>query len=157
MNGFNVTIRRLCLLSLVILLLPAIACGLVDPQFELNNEVRLAVFEYEKEMRGQAKDLVIHFRRDEPRVKFEGQHQNGGHTVWLYPAGGEEYFASRPQAATYLYIQEITYNDDQRIATVNIYRGNGAGYRGWQLTVTKDPANRWSVTAEAELEENETR
>ena len=136
----------------IVLLLPIVACGAVNPEYQLNNEVRQAVFAYELAARGPVKDLVIHFRRDEPRVRFAGQSQNGGHTVWLYPAGGEEYFATRPQMASYLYIQEIEYSDDQRVATVKIYRGDGSGYQGWQLTITKEASGRWTVTNEVELE-----
>jgi hypothetical protein len=145
------------LFIILIALLPALACGVINPQYQLNNQVRRAVFEYEKETRGLAKDLVIHFRRDEPRVKFEGQHQNGGHSVWLYPAGAEEYFASRPQQASYLYIQEIQYYENQSSATVNVYRGDGAGYQGWQLTLTRDTSGRWVVTEEVKIEENSLR
>lgn len=149
------SIRRYRFIILIILLLSALACGTINPQYQFNNEVRLAVFEYEKEVRGPVKDLVIHFKRDEPRVKFEGQNQNGGHTVWLYPAGAEEYFAIRPSQASYLYIQEIKYNDDRSTATVNIYRGDGKGYQGWQLTVSRDAADHWSVTDEVKIGETQ--
>jgi hypothetical protein len=142
---------RPCLFLILIALLPVLACGAINPQYQLNNQVRQAVFAYEKVTRGLAKDLVIHFRRDEPRVKFEGQNQNGGHSVWLYPAGAEEYFATRPQQASYLYIQEIQYNENQSAATVNVYRGDGAGYQGWQLTLTRDASGRWSVTEEVKI------
>jgi hypothetical protein len=137
---------------LTILFLSFIACGPVNPQFLRNNEVRQAVFAYERAKRGPVKDLVIHFRRDEPRIRFDGQNQNGGHTVWLYPAGGQEYFATRPQTASYLYIQEIEFSEDQKIATVNVYRGDGSGYQGWQLTVTRQGNSQWLVTDEVELE-----
>lgn len=130
----------------------AIACGPVNPLYQRHNEVRRAVFAYESAQRGPVKDLVIHFRRDEPRIRFEGQDQNGGHTVWLYPAGGQEYFATRSQAASYLYIQEIEFSEDQQSATVNVYRGDGSSYQGWQLTVTRQTGDQWAVTAEAELE-----
>ncbi|MCK6624204.1 MAG: hypothetical protein L6R45_03390 [Anaerolineae bacterium] len=119
--------------------------------FLRNNEVRQAVFAYERAKRGPVKDLVIHFRRDEPRIRFDGQNQNGGHTVWLYPAGGQEYFATRPQTANYLYIQEIQFSEDQQIATVNVYRGDGSGYQGRQLTVTRQGTDQWMVTDEVEL------
>ncbi|GAB4414592.1 MAG: hypothetical protein Fur0044_09380 [Anaerolineae bacterium] len=137
---------------MTILFLALIACGPINPQFLRNNEVRQAVFGYEQAKRGPVKDLVIHFRRDEPRIRFDGQNQNGGHTVWLYPAGGQEYFATRPQTASYLYIQEIEFSEDQKIATVNVYRGDGSGYRGWQLTVTRQGNEQWVVTDEVELE-----
>lgn len=135
---------------LTILFLSFIACGPVNPQFLRNNEVRRAVYAYEQAKRGPVKDLVIHFRRDEPRIRFDGQNQNGGHTVWLYPAGGQEYFATRPQTASYLYIQEIEFSEDQKIATVNVYRGDGSGYRGWQLTVIRGDNGQWTVTDEVE-------
>jgi hypothetical protein len=137
---------------LIIILCFSLACGAVNPQFQLNNEVRQAVFEYEQSTRGPVRDVVIHFRRDEPRIRFAGQSQNGGHTVWLYPAGAEEYFATRPQAAAYLYIQEIEYNEAQNVVTVKVYRGDDLGYQGRQLTVVKAENGQWLVTEEAEIE-----
>jgi hypothetical protein len=148
--------ERLRSLSLLLILLCfSLACGTVNPQFQLNNEVRQAVFEYERSTRGPVRDLVIHFRRDEPRIRFAGQSQNGGHTVWLYPAGAEEYFATRPQAAAYLYIQKIEYNEAQNVATVKVYRGDGAGYQGWQLALVRAENGQWSVMDEVEIEEEQ--
>lgn len=145
--------RRSFILSFIVLLLPALACGTVNPEFQLNNEVRQAVYAYEREAYGPVKDLVIYFRRDEPRVLFVGQSQNGGHSVWLYPAAAEEYFSTRPQTTTYLYIQEIQYNEDRRSVTVKVYRGDGSGYRGWQLTLTRE-GKIWKVTNEMEIEDS---
>lgn len=139
--------------AFAVLLLSILACGPVNPLFQRNNEVRQAVFAYEQAQRGPVVDLVIHFRRDEPRIWFEGQNQYGGHTVWLYPAGGQEYFATRPPTASYLYIQEIEFSEDQQVATVNVYRGDGSSYQGWQLTVTRLTDDQWMVTDEIELEE----
>jgi hypothetical protein len=149
--SFRLTLRHFFLIFIV-LLLPGVACGKANPEYQLNNEIRQAVYAYERETRGSVKDLVIHFRRDEPRVRFVGQNQNGGHSVWLYPAGAEEYFNSRPQTATYLYIQEIQFSPDHRRATVKVYRGDGSGYRGWQLTVTGEAKGHWAVTEEVEIE-----
>jgi hypothetical protein len=152
---FKLSVRQ-CLLIITVFLLPGVACRTVNPEYQLNNEIRQTVYAYERETRGPVKDLVIHFRRDEPRVRFAGQNQNGGHSVWLYPAGAEEYFSTRPQTATYLYIQEIQYNPDSRSATVTVYRGDGLGYQGWQLTVTRKADGHWAVTDEVEIEGNPT-
>jgi hypothetical protein len=133
------------------LLLLALACGIINPQYQFNNEVRLAIYEYERKTRGPVDDLVIHFNRDELRIPFKGQNQNGGRTVWLPSAGAEEYFAIRPPERTYLYIQEIEYNEDWSTTIVKVYRGDGAGYQGWQLTLTRGQDNRWSVMDEVEL------
>lgn len=148
---------RSYLFVFVVLLLSILACGPVNLQYQRNNEVRQAVFAYEQAKHGPVKDLVIHFRRDEPRLRFDRQNQNGGHTVWLYPAGGEEYFATRPQTASYLYIQEIKFSEDQKAATVNVYRGDGSGYQGRQLIVTRQVSGQWLVTDEVELEEEPLR
>jgi hypothetical protein len=145
-------IARPFILIFIILLLPSVACETVNQEYQLNNEVRQAVYSYERETRGPVKDLVIHFRRDEPRVRFEGQNQNGGHSVWLYPAGAEEYFNTRPQTASYLYIQEIQYNKALSTASVKVYRGDGSRYRGWQLAVTRESEGHWAVTDEVEIE-----
>ena len=137
---------------LLLLALPALACGIINPRYQLNNEVRLAVYKYEREMRGPVDDLVIDFQRDEPRIKFEGQSENGGRTVWLYRFGAKEFFALRPPEKTYLYIQEIEYNNDRSAATVNVFRGDGRGYKGRQLTLARDENDHWSVVNEVEIE-----
>ncbi len=135
-------------LLLALLVLPALACGLSGPRTQLNNGVRLAVFEYMRSTHGPAQDLVLHFNRGEPRVNFEGQNQNGGRTVWLYSLGAREYFATRPPQATYLYIREIELNDDGTKATTQVYYGDGQAYEGRQLTLARDQNNLWQVTEE---------
>jgi len=136
------------LLVLSFLLLPALACGLVNPQYRLKNEVRLAVYDYERQVRGPVDDLVIYFKRDEPRVKFKGQHETGGRTVWLYNLGVADYFALRSPQDTYLYIQAIDFSDDNQTATATIYHGGGDGYTGRRLTLSRGRDPTWTVTAE---------
>lgn len=151
-HPFKPPFHRGFILAFFLLLLPALACGPISPEFQLNNEVRQAVYTYEQQRRGPVKDLVIHFRRDEPRVRFSGQSQNGGHTVWLYPAGAEEYFSTRPQQASYLYIQEIQYNEARNVAVVKVYRGDGSGYQGWQLTLNRNSSGQWTESEEVEID-----
>ena len=140
---------------LVALMLPALACGLSSPRAELNNQVRLAVFEYARQVYGPVDDLVIHFNRSDPRIKFEQQHQDGGRTIWLYQAGAREYFSVRPPEATYLYIQDINYDDQRTTATTNIYLGNGTAYQGRQLTLVKDEQDRWVVQDDIKLNDEQ--
>lgn len=135
------------------LMLPGLACGSTNPQYHLNNEVRLAVYQYERKVRGPTDDLVIDFQRSEPRIKFEGQNDNGGRTVWLYQAGVKEFFELRPPEKTYLYIQQIEFNDNHNIATVNVFRGDGTGYVGRQLTLQRNDNQDWSVVNDIESEE----
>jgi hypothetical protein len=136
---------------LIVLLVPALACGIINAQYQLNNEIRLAIYEYERKTRGPVDDLVIHVNRDEPRILFEGQSQNGGRTVWLPTLDAEDYFSLQPPERTYLYIWEIEYNKDQNGATVKIYRGDGKDYRGWQLTLGRGENNRWEIKEESEI------
>ena len=136
---------------LILLLLPILACGYINPVYQTNNEVRLAVYNYEREVRGKTDDLVIDFQRNEPRILFTGQDEDGGRTVWLYRMGAREFFALRPPEKTYLYIQNIDYNDDYTTATVTIYRGDGSSYQGRQLTLEKG-AGGWQVTGDIEIE-----
>ena len=133
-----------------LLILPA--CGAMNPRYQTNNQVRLAVYEYERKVRGPADDLVIDFQRDEPRIKFEGQNDNGGRTVWLYRAGAKEFFALRPPDSTYLYIQNIEYADNYRTATVKVFRGDGHGFKGRQLTLKLGNDGHWAVTTDVEIE-----
>lgn len=136
------------LLGLSLLLLPALACGLVNPQYRLKNEVRLAVYDYERQVRGPVDDLVIYFKRNEPRVKFEGQFETGGRTVWLYDLGVADYFALRSPQETYLYIQAIEFSADYQTATATVYRGDGDDYTGRRLTLSRGQDETWTVTKE---------
>ena len=142
------------ILVLGFLLLPAMACGLVNPQYRLKNDVRLAVYAYERRVRGPVDDLVIYFNRDEPRIKFEGQYESGGRTVWLYNFGVTDYFAVRSPQDTYLFIQTVDFGDDHQTATATVYRGGGNGNAGRQLKLSMKPDETWTVTAEVIIPNN---
>lgn len=135
------------------LLLTLLACGLFTPQYELNNQVRLTVYNYERTKRGPVDELVIAFNRNEPRLKFEGQNENGGRTVWLYDLAAREYFAQRSPDSTFMYIQKIEYFDNYQQAIVTVYRGDGQVYTGRELTLQQDnPSDSWQVIAEQMLD-----
>ncbi len=145
--------RDRLLLLLGGLLLTLLACGLFTPQYQLNNQVRLAVYNYERAQRGPVNELVIAFNRNEPRLKFEGQNENGGRTVWLYDLAAREYFAERSPDSTFMYIQKIEYFDNYRRAIVTVYRGDGQGYIGRELTLQQDnPTGQWQVITEQLLD-----
>ena len=139
---------------LLLLILPMLACGYVNTVYQTNNDVRLAVYEYEREVRGKPDDLVIDFERSEPRILFAGQNENVGRTVWLYRLGAREFFALRPPEKTYLYIQNIAYNSDYTTATATLFRGDGSSYQGRQLTLEKD-SDQWQVTQDIEINATE--
>jgi len=136
---------------LILLLLPMLACGYVNPVYQTNNEVRLAVYEYERAVRGKTDDLVIDFQRNEPRILFAGQNEDGGRTVWLYRLGAREFFALRPPGKTYLYLQNIAYNNDYSSATVTVFRGDGSSYQGRHLTLGKN-SEQWLVAQDVEID-----
>ena len=138
---------------LLLLILPMLACGYVNTVYQANNEVRLAVYEYEREIRGKPDDLVIDFERNEPHIVFESQNENGGRTVWLYRMGAKEFFALRPPEKSYLYIQSIEFNDNYTTATVINFRGDGSGYQGRQLMLHHENG-RWQVVQDVETEAN---
>ena len=141
---------RLVLLLLA-LALPAMACGLFNPLYNRNNEIRLAVYDYELAQRGPVDELVLAFNRDEPRVKFEGQHEAGSRTVWLQDLAAREFFDLRQPDKTFLYIEDIDYLDDYRQAVVTIYRGDGRSYEGRELTLILKDEGQWTVTGEVLL------
>ncbi|MEW5959483.1 MAG: hypothetical protein AB1801_17300 [Chloroflexota bacterium] len=141
-------------LILTICLLPAIACGLSNPQYRLNNQVRQAVYDYERREGGPVDDLVISFKREEPRTKFLGQNEQGGRTIWLENLGAGEYFALRSPQTTYLYLQAIDFSDDRATARVTVYRGDGRGYTGRWLTLTQAGTGQWAVTGDAPIPDN---
>lgn len=146
---FKLPPSKTCLiLVLSILLWPAVACGLINPQYRLKNDVRLAVYAYERQIRGPVDELVIYFKRDEPRIKFEGQYETGGRTIWLYDLGVTDYFAVRSPQDTYLFIQTVDFGDDHQTATATVYRGDGKGYAGRKLTLSREPDESWTVIAE---------
>jgi hypothetical protein len=141
-------------LLLLALTLPAIACGLFNPLYNRNNEIRLAVYDYERAQRGPVDELVLAFNRDEPRVKFEGQNENGGRTVWLQDLAAREFFDLRRPDSTFLYIQNIDYLDDYRQAMVTVYRGDGVSYEGRELTLISNDDGQWTVTGEVLLNDS---
>ena len=130
------------------LLLPLLACGLFTPQYQMNNQVRLAVYNYERVTQGPVDQLLIAFNRNEPRIKFKGQDEDGGRTVWLYDLAAREYFAQLAPDTTFMYIQEIDYFDNYRQAKVTVYRGDKNNYTGQELTLQHDGRNgQWQVSA----------
>ena len=140
------------------LLLPSLACGLFSPQYYLNNDVRLAVYNYEEAQRGPVDDLVLAFNRSEPRIKFEGQQKNGGRTVWLYDQAAREYFALHRPETTFMYLQKIEYFDNYRRAIVTVYRGDSQGYVGRELTLAKGASSgQWLVTNEVLVDSGQAR
>jgi len=136
------------------LILSVSACGLIGSDYNQNNAVRLAAYQYERQIRGKADDLVIHSFRTEPRIKFEGQAENGGRTVWLFELAAREYFDLLPTGRTYMYIQEINYNADRTAATVDIYRGDKAGYQGQTLTLLRQTSSDWQVVEDSATADN---
>jgi hypothetical protein len=135
-------------------LLSVSACGLINSDYDENNTVRLAVYQYERRIRGKADDLVIHSLRTEPRVKFEGQAENGGRTVWLFDLAAREYFDLLPAGRTYMYIQTINYNSDRTTATVDVYRGDTTAYQGQTLTLERQATNGWQVVEDSVIADN---
>lgn len=136
---------------ILLVLLPGLACSLTGARYRFNNEVRQAVFDYAHEAYGPVDDLILHFERGEPRTRFAQQHEEGGRTVWLYLAGAKEYFGVRPPETTYLYIQEIEYDEQRAAATVTVYRGSGTGYQGHQLTLGRGAGGEWTVEDDVEI------
>ncbi len=137
----------------VLLIVPLLACGLAEPGYYRNNTVRQAAFAYERAARGPVDELIIQANRDEPRVKFEQQHQDGGRTVWLFGLAIAEYFELLPPEKTYLFIRPIDYNDSYQAAEVTVYRGDGEGYTTYRLSLARQEGGRWVVTGETQLEE----
>ncbi|MCG3212016.1 MAG: hypothetical protein FOGNACKC_05663 [Anaerolineae bacterium] len=149
-----VTPRLRAALVLALALLPALACGWLSAGYQFNNPVREAVYRYERDARGKADELVIQFNRTEPRVKFEGQNENGGRTVWLFDLAVKEYFALLPPDRTFLYVQSPQYNADYTQAEVKVYRGSNGSYHGRELTLAHQNNGAWTVTADTELPPN---
>jgi hypothetical protein len=135
-------------------LFSASACSLIGSDYDQNNAVRLAVYQYERQIRGKTDDLVIHSLRTEPRIKFEGQAENGGRTVWLFDLAAREYFDLLPPDRSYMYIQTIGYNDDRTAATVDVYRGDSTGYQGQTLTLERQAGNGWQVVQDSAIADN---
>ena len=151
-NHLN-TKRSIILLMLLLLTLLA-GCGPFSPVYRLNNQVRLAVYQYEREQRGKPDELVISYYRTEPRVKFDGQAEDGGRTVWLFDLAAREYFELLPENRTYMYIQQIELNPAQTQATVDVYRGDKSGYQGRALTLTRTDDDTWQVVDDVAIAEN---
>jgi hypothetical protein len=152
-NSISSRSRLVLLLTMLALLL--IACGMFNPQYHRNNEVRLAVYEYERQLRGSVDELIVGFERNEPRAKFEGQNENGGRTVWLYDQAAREYFALRSQDVTFLFIQKIEFADNYQQAVVTVYRGQGSDYTGRELTLNRQADDMWVVSNDTLIDEGQ--
>lgn len=149
--------RRLTILLLAGLLLLAVqGCAVFGGgEYQFNNPVRQAVYRFEREQRGKTDELLIQFYRTEPRVKFDGQNENGGRTVWLFDLAAREYFELLPSGKSYLYIQRPNYNADFSSAEVRVYRGDKAGYASRALTLQRlDNADTWQVVDDRPLAAN---
>lgn len=146
--------QRLYLVIFTAALLSISACGPLSFDYDQNNAVRLAVYQYERQTRGKADDLVIHSLRTEPRIKFEGQADDGGRTVWLFELAAREYFDLLPAGRSYMYIQEIKFNGDRTAATVDVYRGDTTGYQGQTLTLERQATNGWQVVEDSAIADN---
>ena len=145
----NVLKPYLWLATLLTLAVLSTGCGPFNPLYQRNNQVRLAVYAYERQERGKSDDLVIYFYRTEPRVKFEGQMDNDGRTVWLFDLAAREYFELLPPGRSYMVIQQIEYDSQQTRATVDVYRGDTTGYRGRTLTLAHAADEGWQVVDDA--------
>jgi len=144
--------RRALIVLLAGLLLAAQGCAFLgSAEYRLNNPVRQAVYQFEREQRGKTDDLLIQFYRSEPRVKFEGQNENGGRTVWLFDLAAREYFDLLPPGKSYLYIQRPQYTTDFSQATVRVYRGDKSGYAGRALTLQRLDDDTWQVVEDRAL------
>jgi hypothetical protein len=141
------------LIFLALLLVSMSGCSVLWPDYALNNQIRLAVYQHERAARGKADDLVIHFNRTEPRVKFEGQNENGGRTVWLFDLAAKEYFDLLPAGRTFLYVHAPQYNTERTQAAVEVYRGDSGGYQGRSLTLTRSADDTWQVINDAAIAE----
>jgi hypothetical protein len=141
------------LAALAIMAMTLAGCGPFNPGYRQNNPVRLAVYQYEVAQRGHADDLLLHFYRTEPRIKFEGQSDNGGRTVWLFDLAAREYFDLLPPDRSYMYVQEIQFNPDRTQATVDVYRGDTTGYQGRTLTLALTANDTWQVADDVAIAE----
>lgn len=149
--GTGQTHRTIILLLLAGLLLPALACGWLSPEYQVNNQVRLAAYRYERDTRGKTDDLVIHFNRTESRIRFAGQSENGGRTVWLFDLAVREYFDMLPAGRTFLYLQRPQFNSNYTKATLEEYRGSKNGYVSRELTLRRGENGDWTVANDLEL------
>ncbi|GAB4422992.1 MAG: hypothetical protein Kow0031_01280 [Anaerolineae bacterium] len=138
--------RHPILAGLIVMVVLLAGCGPFNPGYRQNNPVRLAVFQYEVEQRGYPDDLLLHFYRTEPRVKFQGQAENGGRTIWLFDLAAREYFDLLPPGRSYMYVQEIQFNPERTQATVEVYRGDTSGYQGHTLSLSRNADDTWQVT-----------
>lgn len=147
------TLRIRTVLSIFLVLVVVSACA-VWGESE-SDAIRRAVMTHELDERGlQVDDLIIRLSPGEFRADFG----HGSRVVWLvspeyqrqYIEG--EYFRVHDPERSYLFVQNIAYNDshDQVIVGVVLYLGSG------QLTATEitlhKKADSWEVISERPLE-----
>jgi hypothetical protein len=120
-----------------------------------SDAVRRAVVAYELDERGTSvDDLVV---RLSPR-EFRADFGHGARMVWLVSTALErqyregEYFRHRDPGRSYLFIQDVRFDNQRTQAVVRVVRYEGSGEpRSRDLTLYKKDTV-WEVTAETPIE-----
>jgi hypothetical protein len=133
-------------LVLLALLLATLACGVGGPATRRNNDVRRAALAYELAARGGVDEVLVAFGLTEVRDNLGFP---DGNTVWLNQFAEREYFRSRDQSQSYLFLHDLTYEGEA--ASIVVDRGDANGVQSRTLVLRREGGD-WEVVSDELLE-----
>ena len=138
----GLTGRPAVYLVLGALLVSTLSCAVTGPASRQDNAVRRAALAYELARRGPVDEVLVAFGLLDVRDNLGFQ---GGNTVWLNPVAQGEYFRQRDASRSYLFLHDLTYQDN--MASIEIDRGGPGGVQTRRLVLSTG-ANGWQVLAD---------
>ncbi len=134
--------RHLALLTLLLIPLSTLACGIGGPISGRNNDIRRAALAYELATRGPVDEVLVAFDLTEVRDNLGFK---GGNTVWLNWTAEGEYFRQRDTTKSYLFLHDL--NRDGGNASIMADRGDGSGVQHYKLSL-REEGGAWAVVSD---------
>ncbi len=134
--------RYFALLTLLVIPLSTLACGIGGPISGRNNDIRRAALAYELATRGPVDEVLVAFDFTEVRDNLGFK---GGNTVWLNWAAEGEYFRQRDTTKSYLFLHDL--NRDDGNASILADRGDSGGVQHFKLSL-REEGDAWAVVSD---------
>jgi hypothetical protein len=122
------------------LLVSTLACAVAGPASGQDNAVRRAALAHELAQRGPVDEVLVAFGLLDVRDNLGFK---GGNTVWLNPVAQGEYFRQRDAGRTYLFLYNLSYENDR--AYIDSDRGGPSGVQTHRLTLRAGNTGDWQV------------
>ncbi len=134
--------RYFFILTLLLIPLSALACGIGGPIPGRDNDIRRAALAYELATRGPVDEVLVAFDFAEVRDNLGFK---GGNTVWLNWAAQGEYFRQRDATKSYLFLHDL--NRDDGSASLLADRGASGGVQHFKLSL-REEGGAWAVVSD---------